>query len=314
MESGREVTTPDGIVQWTADPCPNWIPEPGIYTGTPEPAYRAWNAHNQSLIKLLDPDHPDTHGIAAKALVEMHTKSYPTASMEIGSALHVAILRPDEWDARVGKSPTETHAKAWKEAKDSNPTVHLLNDGEREAVLRMADNVRAHPFYRDMMTVSGANLMQEVAVVSDLTGYYPTVPDYGDAGGTKFVVRGKGLLDWWFDWSWYCDMKSTADASPKGFRDSHWRYGYGLQMAYYERLLLEHGRRLERIVYLIVETCEPYLVDVREIEPDALNKGRRKVESLLPYWTWCVEHNLWPGFPDYITMTGDPEWAYRREE
>jgi len=278
------------------------VPEPGLYVDVPAATYHGtWAACSQSTLKKFDGGTPP-----AKVIWELENPEAPSNSMEKGTALHARVLQPEQFDDLVKLGPTATRRSGkWKDMKKARPDLCLLEAPEMEAVRMMADSLLHHPAFRELMD-AGFDWQPEVAVCTDLTGEDPDT-------GEEYVVRAKGLLDWWLEeLGWYIDLKTTADASPEAFRKSVVNYGYHIQGAFYDRLLATEGHRVERVILALVENKPPYLAAVREIDPASLSLGSQKIDKLLARYYRCASTGDWHGYSDDIEFTGVPEWALRQ--
>jgi exodeoxyribonuclease VIII len=123
-------------------------------------------------------------------------------------------------------------------------------------------------------------------------------------------VPVKARLDAWHrDAQKIVDLKTTRDASPRGFGRAAAEYGYHAQAAHYAdgvRALTGQGHEY----YIVcVEKTEPYLTAVYEVFPDMLDAGRETVREGLAAYREAKAANHWP--TSYPTQPLDlPAWAY----
>src|SRR5690606_8673255 len=104
------------------------------------------------------------------------------------------------------------------------------------------------------------------------------------------------------------DLKSSRDASPKGFNRSVGSYGYHVQKRWYDDAhTAETGNPLRSFKFIAVESTAPYLVGVYDLDvmwDDVAAGATQKARSL---YRECAETGVWPGYGAQ-TLTA-PTWA-----
>lgn len=105
------------------------------------------------------------------------------------------------------------------------------------------------------------------------------------------------------------DLKTTDDASPRGFQLSAVKYGYFLQAAMIYEGLKSIGMPFEKFLFICVEKKKPYPVGMYLLDDEALQYGLDLFHSLLRRFKVCQDKNEWPGYgvaslsvPKYATM------------
>ena len=122
-------------------------------------------------------------------------------------------------------------------------------------------------------------------------------------------VRCKAMLDWLRDdFATIDDLKTTSDASPRGFQRKVWNLRYDIQAAFYRRGVLFKTGALPRFRWVAVETEYPYLVTVNEPDKAALDNADALVEQAITEWGDCVAANHWPGYPADVNQVGPVPW------
>ena len=105
------------------------------------------------------------------------------------------------------------------------------------------------------------------------------------------------------------DVKTTLDASPKGFAKSVANFGYHIQAAYYLDICNEQGLEKECFVFVAIEKEPPYGVGIYQLSKEALEHGRRQYNAYLEILAKCLEKDEWPGYPERFTIIELPSWA-----
>ena len=92
------------------------------------------------------------------------------------------------------------------------------------------------------------------------------------------------------------DLKTTKDASPKGFQSSAMKYGYFLQAAMLYEGLKSIGMPFEAFLFICVEKKKPYSGGMYLLDDAALQHGLYVFRLLLRRFAACQKNNEWPGY------------------
>ena len=112
------------------------------------------------------------------------------------------------------------------------------------------------------------------------------------------------------------DYKTAADASAEAFGKSAADYGYHQQHPWYVDGVKALGIDPDPVfLFIVQEKTPPYLVEVIELDDDAMDLGRRRNARALEIYRDCREAGLWPGYrrDDESTVVSLPRWAYYEE-
>ena len=101
------------------------------------------------------------------------------------------------------------------------------------------------------------------------------------------------------------DLKTTTDASPKGFAKSVASFRYHVQAAHY----LAAGL-FDKFIFIAVEKEAPYAVACYELDADALTEGQRLRGRDLQRIANCRAMAAWPGYGDELQTISLPGWAF----
>ena len=269
---------------------------PGIYPGVPYSAYAKVDAINHSTLRHFSRSAAHAH----------HERSNPrhTPEMKLGSAVHVAVLEPDDFMARYIAAPkidkrTKVGKAEWANFKEINKAKLFLDPSEWDLCLSLRDAVHRHPMAQTLLAPPGAN---ELSLLWD------------DA---ETGLRCKGRLDRltaYDGWPFIVDLKTAQDAS----RDAFSRQLHNLR--YYEQaaLYLDGADAIapseRRYAFIVAEKAPPYAVAVYELEADALELGRDNVRRHLQEYAECRRTNEWPAYSDDMEPISVPHWAFRAKE
>jgi hypothetical protein len=273
----------------------------GLNPNIPAADYHAFDAvSNSRLGKLADsPAHFRYH---------CDNPEEKTEPMILGSAMHSYLLEPELFDKEYVFRPAglDMRRTADKEhierMKREHPGKEILKPEYRETLEAMAASIAANKCASALLNRDGDVEMS--LLWKD--------PEHG--------VLIKSRLDFYAqveDRPTIIDLKTTQDASAKGFATSLYRYGYYRQAPLYldgmSRIL---GFDHTRFIFIVIEKEPPYAVGVYEIDHQAISAGRQDYKRLLALYNKCKEKKEWPSYaeadePQLITL---PLWAFRELE
>jgi len=255
----------------------------------PDAEYRAHPALAQSGAKTLL-DSP------ARFRWEQQNPHPTTDAQQVGILTHALILGqehnfvPKTWDARTKAGKEEAQA-----VLDAGGAV--ISPDDWDTAHAIAGAVANHPTARGMFTDGDA----EVSL-------FATCPITG--------VEVKGRADW-LTANGIVDLKTTRDASPKGFAKSVAQYEYALQAAWYLNLaeLNNIHMTINDFVFVAVEKTPPYLIGVYRLDYDALNYARLLMEEAREIYRDCSAIDIWPDWincADGVETLSLPGWYYKQ--
>jgi len=234
-----------------------------------------------------------------------------TPAKHFGRALHVAVLEPELFDStyiiarehpfrrvpdrnRNAKNPSPETLKAcayWDEwEREMAGKIEISHDDA--IILRgIQASVAAHPIAGKLFR--GGQSEQTIIWHDRETG-----------------LLCKARLDYWIaDRRIAIDLKSTEDASPRGFAKSVANYRYHIQHAHYSEGMTATDNALRAFLFVAVEKSPPYAVAVHCIDADAEARGyelrRREMDAL----TDCLKTDKWPAYAPSIHTLALPRWA-----
>jgi exodeoxyribonuclease VIII len=108
----------------------------------------------------------------------------------------------------------------------------------------------------------------------------------------------------WYTGNTIVDLKTTTDASPKGFARSVAQWRYHVQQNHYLA-----GTFADRFVFIAVEKTYPYAVGVYELDETAALHGEAERRNNLQTIADCRAIAEWPGYGNTIQPLSLPNWA-----
>lgn len=225
----------------------------------------------------------------AKAQADGHQPA--TDAMDMGTAVHQLLLRDDRVEVADYPDYRTKDAREWRDGCRESGRVPLLRHKWEEAN-HIAQAVRQQL----------ADLELDPTPFTEGTAEH--VLRWQD-----HRVECRAMLDWLRDdHTLIDDLKTTNDASPRGFQRKVWSLRYDIQAAFYTRAVQAVHGTAPAFRWVAVETEYPYLVTVHQLEPAAVANAERRVEEAILRWRTCTETNTWPGFTRDVNPVGPVPW------
>lgn len=225
----------------------------------------------------------------AKAL--MDGRGRVSDAMDMGTAVHQLLLRDDRVDVLDFDNYRTNDAKAARDVSRSQGRIPMLLHKWDEAHA-IAARVREQIVELDLDPVPFTEGTAEHVIRWEERG-----------------VECRAMLDWVRDDNRYIDdLKTTADASHRGFQRKIWSLRYDIQAAFYRRAVLASQDAQPRFRWVAVETEYPYLVTVHELDKLALENADARVDEAIDTWGQCVAAGSWPGYPMFVNEVGPVPW------
>ena len=221
----------------------------------------------------------------------------PSPQMRLGTALHTHVLELSRWDQEIAVAPPINRlTKAGKEewaafmAASADRTVITADDAAQ--VMAMGRAVLRHP---------------AAAMLLGLPGKAETTHMWKDAStGLECKCRPDWLTD---DGSIVVDLKTTKEASPRGFKQSVANYRYHVQAAWYLHGLEQAtGRRPDQFIFICVESTAPYAVAVYAADAEMIERGHDQAMRDLAKLAVCKAADHWPSYSEQIETLSLPGW------
>ena len=219
------------------------------------------------------------------------------ANLDFGSALHIAILEPETFEARVMKGPYDRRGNKWTDAVAfANNTGKLLLVGSA---------------YDEVQTVRDA-IHANARINSIITGGKPVV----EASG-YWIDPETGLLckfrpdHYREDIGVSLDLKSAESAAPDRFSRAVIDYGYHAQEAWYSDGFTALNKPLNGFLFLAVEKESPYAFKLHELPPSIVEEGRAAIRKGLYAYAECQRTEQWTAYGDDVAELKFPRWAYK---
>lgn len=223
-------------------------------------------------------------------------------TMDTGTVTHAMVLEPETVNDQIVVQPellkptqkmreTKTikadiqeRIEVWDEFDKQKGGKLVVSSKQFDDARFMSDAVLNDPECRQLLK-SG---------VTEMSGYYED-PDTGL------------LLKYRPDWKnpdYLADLKTCADGSYHGFRNSIGKFKYQLSAAHYlegENIL--EGNDHKSFIFLCVENKAPWLVSVYVLDDESLRHGDWLRRKALDGIKRCQETNVWPSYNGGLATT-----------
>jgi hypothetical protein len=264
----------------------------------PEQEYHRHPALSQSGAKLLLPP-------SCPALYRWRMDHPPEphkAVFDFGKAAHARVLGVGQ-PVRYVDAPT-WQTKAAKEARDeayANDEIPLL-EKDRGVIEGMAAALRTHPLAAALLDPARGKAEQSLMMTDPesgvaLRGRLDFLPD---ARSGRMIIP---------------DYKNTVSADADSFAKAAASYGYVMQDPWYRDLVTGLGLAEDvSFVFVLQEKEPPYLVNVVELDAEAIRIGRGLNRRAIQLFKKCTETNHWPGYSADVELVSLPVWFQRLHE
>jgi len=265
------------------------IPDSAFIQGMPNEVYHSLPGISKSGLDLIN---------RSPAHYKYREERTPTRAMEIGTAIHTALLEPERFsnEYMLLKEVKDRRASEYKQAVKVHGTERVLVSKEADNVAGMQEAVNSAARAHELLTAPG---YQELSAISgklraryDKLGWLPN-------SGEVFAL----------------DIKKTQDARPDAFARSVANYRYHVQAALYSDVYEQiTGHKLDAFYFLAVEEEMPHACRVYRLEDEALMIGREEYLRDLDIYYECVDRQEWPGYESDDEYLSLPGWLMAKYE
>ena len=208
--------------------------------------------------------------------------SSPTAAMQLGTLVHSAVLEPEDFARRYAFSTARKGSSEYEALIERGITP--VSKAQWDQALGMRDSVLEHPEVSWLLSEGKAE--QSLWWTDEET-----------------QQLCKCRPDWW-NGDIVVDLKTTQDASPRGFALSVAKFRYHVQQMHYLQ-----GTQAARFIFVAVEKEFPYEVGVYELDEEACGIGEKLRIRDMKRIKLCRERDSWPGYSTYTMPLPLPDYA-----
>lgn len=225
-----------------------------------------------------------------------------TTAFDIGTVLHATALpgeSPEEIAVRMPEGMNK-RTKAGREFMAEHEGKIILNPSDAHVIDQMMLSLLEHPFSGSLVKGDLPGKAEQSFFCTD------------EATGLELKARPDFMLN---DGSLIIDLKTTLDASPKGFQRSIVSYRYHVQAAHYLDVVEKAtGRRPEAFIFVAVEKARPFCVGVYCADDAMVEVGRQHAREDLDNIAKWMADGKFPGYSDRAEMISLPKWMLPKED
>ena len=200
-----------------------------------------------------------------------------TPAMKFGSALHMNVLQPEEFNKHYAVSPkfdkrTKIGKAEYAEFVKKNFFKICITEAEFEMIEQMTMKLMKDSTIKKLLTGGEKEKI--------ITWHNET-----------HDVECKGMIDCYKEKAnIIIDLKTTQDASYNGFKRSILKYKYHKQAAFYMDAI-----GADEFYIIAIEKSPPFNMNVIQIGADMIDDGRYMYNQELEIYNYCMENDYWPG-------------------
>lgn len=227
-------------------------------------------------------------------------KREPTKAMQIGTAIHCAILEPEKFSEQYILA-ADIKSKASKEYKD------MVKENPNSEILTGSDVVNITGMQQAVMSNDAARELLELAGWCEVSGFHAD-----QETGIKLRHRFDKLTECGIG----IDLKKTQSVSPDELSKTICKYGYDMQDSLYsDAYKAIEGHSLSAFYFIFVEEKYPHQVAVVYLDDVSKQVGRDKYRDLLVDYCFYTNNKCHASKNNSpIEMISLPEWELRKYE
>lgn len=239
--------------------------------------YHAYPAYSKSGLDLIS---------RSPAHYQYATARDSTRAMEIGTAIHCALLEPERFanEYMLLRDVTDRRASAYREAVKVYGSELVLSGPEADKVVAMQETALSrYPFLREPADTE--------------LSLFAKCPRTG--------LQLKARLDWHQD-GHIIDLKKTRDVRPDELAKSITNYRYHVQDAFYRYVFeLVACEPAKSFRFLFIEEESPHALCLAPLDSLAREIGSHRMWQDLKTVVQCESANDWPmpDQPEELTVT-----------
>lgn len=204
----------------------------------------------------------------------------------LGSAVHATLLEPER--DLVTKGPKTRTSKLYKDlyANKKGDEV-VLTEVEYHVHNKMCQSALNNPVCNALLTHKERVTESSVFTVDPASGLnIKTRPD--------LYIPETGQI---------VDIKTTIDASPKGFAEQVGKYAYHIQAAFYLLTCKLAGIKAKEFSFIAIEKTAPYMSHLHVMSPELVIESTKQVKETLALIAEANKSGEYDtGWGDYSTL------------
>ena len=254
----------------------------------------------KKIANMANKEYHSMDGISSSAVKTVYKKSLAhwkgqktvqSAAFAMGNAVHANLLEGEKNLVIKGpKTKTSSSFKTMKEALTEDQV--LLTEVEFNVASRITKGALDNPVCSKILT--NPDRLNEISI-------------FVEDPVSKLMLKTRPDLMLESNKTVY-DVKTTQDASPKGFLNECVKYGYFLQGAHYVYTCQLAGYDVTDFAFIACEKASPYLSHLHLMGPEVMAWATTELHKTLAVIAkadeaWCYD----TGWGDYTVME-KPSW------
>lgn len=272
-----------------------------IYKNLPEGDYNALSGIRSTTLTTID------RKTLAHAKYGIDVSSEDNADFSEGRAFHDLILRNNIFSKTWGICPPDTNFTT-KEGKAV----------KAEMLSKYGDQYLKHEVYEKLLMMRSSILQNDYIkrCLDCISDTELTVQWESEVDGLEEPVLCKCRIDAVIKINGQtiiADLKTTKDASPKGFKNASASYGYFIQSAHYLEGAIEAGildRGDTNFIHIVVEKSAPYLSALYVFDDASLEVGKERRNRAIKKYVEAEKSNEWEGYGDEPITLSAPDYYF----
>ena len=211
-----------------------------------------------------------------------------TSAMKFGSALHMNVLQPEEFNKHYAIAPK--FDKRTKQGKQD--AAEFANNNMFKTVLSEKDYDLIEMLTLKLMKDSDAKTLLTRGLKEHIIAWH----------NEEYDIKCRGMLDVYRpDQNIIVDLKTTQDSSYNAYASSVRKFKYYKQAAFYMDAV-----RAQEFYIVAIEKNPPFSINIIELGEDLLDRGREMYNRELEIYKYCMDNDYWPseGF-DYLDKNSE---------
>ena len=219
-----------------------------------------------------------------------------TKAMADGTAIHAFLLERAVFDSDFAIKPADMRLNT--------------KEGKKWAIDNKNKIIIDFDLGSNLFEIEKSVLNSPAKLIYDIKGQAELSYFWDDLG----LVKGKCRPDWISDdGNIVVDIKTTTDASPKGFQKSIANWGYHLQLGWYMRGLQKLGLPAKEFIFIAIEKTPPFSVGVYRANKEMITYANDEINNLVYDIDESLKSDDFPDYTPEIMDLGLPNWMNPKE-
>ena len=222
----------------------------------------------------------------------------PTKAMQQGTALHTYFLEREKFKDEVSVKSSD---------------IKLTTKAGKEWVAEQKDKIIIDEEFFNIFPIIEEKIDNKASDIFRIGGLTEASFFWKD----KYDIDCKCRPDYISsDFSYMIDLKTTADASPRGFKSSVIKFNYAVQAQFYLRGIEKStNQKPSKFYFIAIEKTKPYHVEVYDLDETWLSISDKDIDEALYRIDSLRSRNYKPnGYSTECTTLHPPDYLVNREK